>query len=150
MVKRLLVPVAVAARLLSASEGTIATWLDEGLLTEWERAPKRRIVDAGQALLLCGLRHDLQQVTPELAAALDLQANAGADGGAASRLAAIYSPLAGLPEAKLAPAIHRYLAYGYDEGDIEDCLGRLAAYRARQRLATAARPAVAAAVLTGA
>jgi hypothetical protein len=140
MMKTLLVPVAVAARLLSASEGTIATWLDEGLLREWERAPKRRIVDARQALLLCGLRHDLQQVTPEIAAALDLRLGSEVDLGAAARIAVTYSPLTGLPEAKLDAAVRRYLAFGYEPDEIEECLGRLSAYRAsRLRSAPAAR-----------
>jgi hypothetical protein len=139
MIKTLLIPVAVAARLLSASEGTIATWLDEGLLKEWERAPKRRIVDARQALLLCGLRHDLQQVTPEIAAALDLRPGSAVDAQAAARIAVTYSPLTGLPEAKLAAAISRYLSFGYEPAEIEECLARLGAYRA-QRMRSAPAP----------
>jgi hypothetical protein len=126
----------VAARLLSASEGTIATWLDEGLLKEWDRAPKRRIVDARQALLLCGLRHDLQQISLELAGALGLSLDRAGDSDVASRLAVAYGGLTGLPEAKLEAAIARYLSYGYEPDEIEDCLSRLALYRARQRSAS--------------
>jgi hypothetical protein len=129
----LLVPVAVAARLLSASEGTIATWLDDGLLREWERAPKRRIVDVKEAFLLCGLRHDLQQVTPDVAEALDLKPQREPDLEAASRLAVAYAEPAGLPTARLQAAIARHLGYGYSEFEIEHCLRRLADYRARHR-----------------
>jgi hypothetical protein len=132
VIKTLLVPVAVAGRLLSASEGTVAAWLDEGLLTEWERAPKRRIVDVKEAFLLCGLRHDLQQVTPEVAAALDIQDREPVDRELAARLAVAYAGPTGLPAAKLEPAIGRHLAYGYRAAEIEECLDRLTDYRARR------------------
>lgn len=132
MIKTLLVPVAVAGRLLSASEGTVAAWLDDGLLTEWDRAPKRRIVDVKQAFLLCGLRHDLQQVTPEVAAALDIRPQEPVDAELAARLAVVYTGPTGLPAAKLEPAIKRHLAYGYRAAEIEECLDRLAEYRARR------------------
>jgi excisionase family DNA binding protein len=130
-VTNLLVTVAEAARLLSASEGTVASWLDQGLLREWARGPKRRIVDAREALLLCGLRHDLQQVTPTVVRALELDLEGTADPTLAARLAAAFARPTGLAERKLEAAIARYLALGYTPAEVAASLERMAAYRAR-------------------
>ena len=126
-----LIPVAEAARLLSASEGTIASWLDQGLLREWARGPKRRIVDVREALLLCGLRHDLQQITPNVVSALGLDLEGTADLAAARALAQAFADQTGLPESRLAAASARYMALGYSVPEVEACLTRVAAYRAR-------------------
>ena len=152
LAKNLLVPVAVAARLLSASEGTVATWLDDGLLREWDRGPKRRIVDAREALLLCGIRHDLQQVSAEVADALELDRTGSQDTGKAPALAIAYAEPTGILARKLEASITRYLTYGYSEAEIKGCLQRLVDYRSRHR--NAAVPAasgnqVAAAALAG-
>ena len=132
----LLVPVAEAARLLSASEGTVATWLDNELLREWSRGPKRRIVDVREALLLCGLRHDLHQTTPALVRALDLDLEGTADSGTAADLAQAFAGPTGLPQNKLEPAIARYLALGYTTAEVAACLERIAAYRGRAQRST--------------
>ena len=127
----LLVPVAEAARLLSASEGTVASWLDQGLLREWGRGPKRRIVDVKEALLLCGLRHDLQQVTPSVMSALRLDLEAAADTTVAAQLALAFAGSTGLAQNKLEAAIARHLGLCYTAAEIAGCLERIAAYRAR-------------------
>src|ERR687887_938943 len=116
--KSLLVPVAEAARLLGASEGTIAMWLDRGLLDEPGRGPKRRLVDVKGALLLCGLRHDLQQITPTLVQILELDLEGSADVSAAPRLARAFATATGLVPHKLESAIARYLALGYTTAEV--------------------------------
>jgi len=137
----LLVSVAEAARLLSASEGTIATWLDQGLLREWARGPKRRIVDAREALLLCGLRHDLQQFTPRVVRTLQLDLEGTADRTLAAALASSYARPTGLAQNKLEAAIARYLAVGYTKAEIVTCLERVTAYRNRVQRSTPPAPA---------
>jgi hypothetical protein len=128
-----LVPVAEAARLLSASEGTVASWLDQGLLREWARGPKRRIVDVKEALLLCGLRHDLQHISPTVVRTLGLDLDGIADPDVAARLAAAFAGPAGLNRDKLEAAVGRYLALGYTPAQIAASLDRVAAYRARSQ-----------------
>ena len=132
-----LVPVAQAARLLTASEGTIANWLDQGLLREWARGPKRRIVDVKEALLLCGLRHDLHQITPSVVRALGLDLEGTADLDVAARLAQTFAHASGLPPNKLEASVARYLGLGYTAAEIVGCLERIAAYRARAQRSAA-------------